>query len=135
MKTSMLAILTATLLLYAVPAQLHHSGAMYDQTRRIDITGVVTEFNWSNPHASFRLDITGSDGKVGSWPVVMGSPNNLVRHGWKRSSIQKGDRVTVTVFPLRDGTPGGYYISIVLADGNRLDGDPPETGGSGAAPQ
>ncbi|MCC6202409.1 MAG: hypothetical protein IT494_05325 [Gammaproteobacteria bacterium] len=129
----MIAILTAALLVYSVPARLHHSGAMYDQTRRVDIAGVVTEFNWSNPHASFRVDVTGSDGKISSWPVVMGSPNNLVRRGWKRTSLQKGDRVTVTIFPLRDGTPGGYYVSVLLADGKRLDGDPPEAGaGEGA---
>jgi hypothetical protein len=53
----------------------------------------------------------------------MNSPNNLVRDGWKRTTLKAGDKVTVTVRPLRDGTPGGQYVSIVLADGRVLGGE------------
>ncbi|TAJ92722.1 MAG: hypothetical protein EPO31_10900 [Gammaproteobacteria bacterium] len=128
MNRSLITLLSIVTLVYSAPAYVHHSGAMYDQTRTVEIAGAITEFKWSNPHATFRVDVTDESGKATNWAIVMGSPNNLVRQGWKRTTLKSGDRVTVTLFPLRDGGPGGYYVSIVLADGTRLDGDPPEGG-------
>jgi hypothetical protein len=55
----------------------------------------------------------------------MNSPGNLVREGWKRTTIKPGDQVTVVVHPLRDGKPGGSYVSITLADGKKLGGSGP----------
>jgi hypothetical protein len=106
----------------ALPALAHHSGAMFDPSRTETITGTVTEFNWTNPHSSFKVDVTGPDGKVATWAIEMNSPGNLVRVGWKRTTIKAGDKVTVTVRPLRDGKPGGSYMSIKLADGTVLSG-------------
>jgi hypothetical protein len=64
----------------------------------------------------------------------MNGPNNLVRAGWKRSTIKPGDKVTVTLNPLRDGRPGGWYLGITLADGRALGGaGDPGTGGESAA--
>jgi hypothetical protein len=110
----------ATLL--AVAAQAHHSGAMFDSTRTQTISGKVTEFNWVNPHSSFKVEVTGADGKSEVWAIEMNAPGNLVRTGWKRTTIKPGDQVTVVVRPLRDGKPGGSYVSIKLADGTVLDG-------------
>ena len=64
------------------------------------------------------------------WAVEMGSPNNLMREGWKRTTLKMGDPVTVTVRPLRDGTPGGLFMSIILANGVQLGG---ESGGNTAS--
>jgi len=118
-------MLGAMLLAFSTPAWVHHSGAMFDREKVITITGTVTEFNWTNPHASFRVDVAAADGKVESWAIEMNSPNNLVREGWKRTSLKAGDKVSVTVNPLRDGRPGGWYLSILLADGHRLGGSEP----------
>ena len=74
-------------------------------TSRSTITGTVTEFNWTNPHASFKVDVPNAAGKVESWAIEMNSPNNLVRDGWKRTTIKAGDKVTVKINPLRDGRP------------------------------
>jgi hypothetical protein len=105
---------------FSTPAFVHHSGAMFDRDKVVSITGTVTEFNWTNPHASFRLDVPNAQGKVESWAVEMNSPNNLVHIGWKRSSIKAGDKVTAKISPLRDGRPGGLYVGITLADGKYL---------------
>jgi hypothetical protein len=108
-------------------ALAHHSGAMFDSTRTQTISGKVTEFNWVNPHSSFKVEVTGADGKSEIWAIEMNTPQNLVRSGWKRTTIKAGDMVTVVVRPLRDGKPGGSYVSIKLADGTVLDG-PPDQG-------
>ena len=101
-------------------ANAHHSGAMFDSERTQTITGKVTEFNWVNPHSSFKVEVTGADGKSEVWAIEMNTPQNLVRNGWKRTTIKAGDEVTVVVRPLRDGKPGGSYMSITLADGTKL---------------
>jgi hypothetical protein len=107
----------------SAPAWVHHSGAMFDREKVISITGTVTEFNWTNPHASFRVDVPNASGKSDSWAIEMNSPNNLVHLGWKRTSIKSGDKVTVKINPLRDGRPGGLYIGITLPDGKYLGTD------------
>jgi hypothetical protein len=47
----------------------------------------------------------------------MTSPAYLVRAGWKSTTVKQGDEVKVTVRPLRDGSPGGLFVSVLLADG------------------
>jgi Family of unknown function (DUF6152) len=110
-------------LMFSSPAYVHHSGAMFDISKEVRISGTVSEFNWSNPHANFKVDVVGADGISQSWAVEMNSPNNLVRDGWKRTTLKPGDKVTVTLRPLRDGTPGGQYVSIVLPNGQTLGGE------------
>lgn len=115
-------------LLAAPAAPAHHSGAMFDATRTQTITGTITEFSWTNPHSSFKVDVTNADGKVETWAIEMNAPGNLVRSGWKRTTLKAGDKVTVIVRPLRDGKPGGSYVSVTLADGTVMDppgGGPP----------
>ncbi len=117
--------LAAGLMAAAGLASAHHSGAMFDSTRTQTISGTVTEFNWVNPHSSFKVEVTGADGKSVVWAIEMNTPQNLVREGWKRTTIKAGDKVTVVVRPLRDGQPGGSYVSIKLPDGTMLTGPAP----------
>ena len=112
----------ALLVVFSTPAFVHHSGAMFNGEKVVTIKGTVTEFSWTNPHASFRVDVPNAHGQLESWAIEMNSPNNLVHEGWKRTSIKPGDKVTVKINPLRDGRPGGRYIGITLADGRYLGG-------------
>jgi Family of unknown function (DUF6152) len=105
-------------------ALAHHSGAMFDMTKIVTISGTVQQFNWTNPHSSFKVLVANATGTEDVWAVEMGGPNNLIREGWKRTTLKPGDKVTVTVRPLRDGVPGGAYVGIVLADGTSLGGEP-----------
>lgn len=89
---------------------------MFDKTRVIQITGVVKEFLWTNPHSSFKVDVPGSD----IWLIEMNATANLVHEGWKKNTIKPGDKVVVTINPLRDGRPGGWFVGIALPDGSTL---------------
>ncbi len=117
--------LAASLVVFAGFAAAHHSGAMFDSARTQTLAGTVTEFNWVNPHSSFKVEVVGADGKPVIWAIEMNTPQNLVRDGWKRTTIKPGDKVTVVVNPLRDGKPGGSFRSITLADGKTLGGTGP----------
>lgn len=123
MKPHRIASLAASSLAFAAVATAHHSQAMFDNTRTETLSGKVTEFNWVNPHSTFKVEVTGADGKAVIWAIEMNSPQNLVRDGWKRTTIKAGDQVSVVVRPLRSGAPGGLYLSIQLADGTVLNGD------------
>jgi hypothetical protein len=124
----------AALLCVSTPAWVHHSGAMFDATKEATITGTIQEFNWTNPHSSFKVAVTNAEGKEDIWAIEMNSPQNLVPQGWKRTTLKPGDKVTVTVRPLRDGKPGGSYMAIVLADGTKLSGNGPGQRDTYAAP-
>lgn len=134
MKPFYVAAFGTVLLALSAPAYVHHSGASFDRAKQVKITGTVTEFVWSNPHATFRIDVTGANGSTESWPIEMNGPSNLIHEGWKRSSIKPGDKVTVTINPLRDGRPGGWYVGITLADGTTLGGGEGDNPGSSGTP-
>lgn len=110
--------------LAASGAYAHHSYAMFDADKTLTIAGAVKEFKWSNPHAWLEVNVPNDAGGVDVWGVEMNSPNNLVRQGWRASSLKPGDKVKVTMHPMRDGTKGGSFMSVELADGKVL-GTPP----------
>jgi hypothetical protein len=115
----------ALMLAFSAPAFVHHSGAMFDAGKEQTISGVVREFNWTNPHSSFKVEVTDASGKSEIWAVEMNGPQNLMHDGWKRSTLKNGDKITAVVHPLRDGKPGGSYVSVTLADGTVLKGTGP----------
>lgn len=124
----------AALLLAAVPALAHHSTAAFDNEKVVRIEGTVKQFRWTNPHASIKVEGDASEGPDGLWTVEMTAPNSLLLQGWKRTSIKDGDKVVIFVNPLKnavtlnDGSQGGLYVGIVLADGSTLG----QTDGKGA---
>ena len=127
MKRSLAIAAAAAALVSWGTAQAHHSGAMFDRTKQVTLVGTVKEFNWTNPHSSFSVDVTKPDGSTELWAVEMNSPNNLVREGWTRVTLKPGDKVSALINPLRDGKPGGVYVGITLADGKTLNaGAPPK---------
>lgn len=110
--------------LFSTPAYVHHSGAMFDASKDVKISGTVMEFHWTNPHSSFKLSVPDGHGSQSIWSVEMGGPNNLIHEGWKRTTLKPGDKITATVHPLKDGTPGGQYVAITLANGKTLTSNP-----------
>ena len=122
------------LLAAATAALAHHSGAMFDATREQTLVGTITEYNWVNPHSSFKVSVKGADGAEVVWAIEMNAPQNLVRQGWKRTTLNSGDKVSVVVHPLRDGKPGGSFVAITLADGTKLGGSGPGQNNAYPAP-
>ena len=107
--------------LSSVTLVAHHSPVMFDMTKTQTLEGTVVEFAWTNPHSSIQMDVQTPNG-VERWGVEMGSPNSMVKAGWKNNIVKFGDKVTVTVHPLKSGEHGGIFMSITLPDGRRLGG-------------
>lgn len=98
----------------------HHGNAAYDETTAIKIKGVVTKFDWSNPHIYIYLDSKESDGTVAHWTVESLSPERMTRMGWDKNSVKPGDQVAITLSAAKNGTPLGYLTKLVFADGREL---------------
>jgi hypothetical protein len=111
----------AGLLTSAVPILAHHSfAAEYDADKPVELKGVVTKVEWMNPHARFYVDVKDEKGQVTNWNLELASPNVLVRNGWKRTSLQVGDRVTVNGSLAKDGSTMANARDVVLPDGRKV---------------
>jgi hypothetical protein len=122
MKRLLAAGITVVVTLAAGSLDAHHSPVLFDRTVKKTLVGTVVQFVWTNPHASIQLDVVNENGSTERWGVEMGSPNSMVKNGWKSTLLKPGDKVTVVVNPLRSGEPGGIFQSITLADGRTLGG-------------
>jgi hypothetical protein len=106
-------------------ARAHHSfDAEYDSKKPITITGFVTKLDWINPHAYVYIDVRDDSGTVKNYKVEMGPPYALARGGWKRETLQIGDKVTVTDAALaKNGSNAAGSMpntSMTLATGQKL---------------
>lgn len=107
----------------AVPAvQAHHSFAAFDRSQQLELKGEIIEFQFTNPHCWIMVNVPQADGSTVKWTIEALSPNVLGRQGWRPSTLKPGDKVTVLVNPMRDGTRGGNLITVTLANGTVLGG-------------
>ena len=114
-------LVTAMICGAAALARAHHAAApVFDMNAEKTVMGVVKQVDWTNPHIWIWLDVQSASGQVVTWGFEGMSPNFLARRGWTRTSLRPGMRITVTFRPLRDGKPGGMFITGKLADGKVL---------------
>lgn len=109
-----------TLALIGLSAAAHHSGNMFDREQTVELTGTVKDFQWTNPHIWIQVLVPGPDGAVEEWSIEGGVPNRLFRAGWRPTSFEPGDEVTIVANPMRDGAKGGAFVGAKLADGSTL---------------
>jgi hypothetical protein len=103
----------------APPASAHHSFAMYDRTKTVTLEGTVKDWTFANPHSELVLVVM-EDGKPTEYNVEGASVNTLIRIGWGPKVFKPGDRVTVVMNPLHDGSKAGAFLRATLPDGRNL---------------
>ena len=138
MKSKLLAVVVAGLgsLLCTVPMLAHHSfAAEYDSAKPITLTGTVTKVEWMNPHARFYIDVKDEKGEMNNWELELGSPNGLMRQGWTRNSLKKGDQVTISGSLAKDGSKLANARTVKLADGRSVFAGSSETDEKGKGKQ
>ena len=111
-------MLTGALALGIVsPVLAHHSHAMFDHTKDITLSGTVTVFEFVNPHASLYVDVKNDKGETVNYWFEMSNVPNMIHRGIGKTTLKYGDTVTVKFHPLKDGRPGGNYVSLTTAQG------------------
>jgi len=93
----------------------HGSGVSYDTTKMVTAEGTVTEFQWRNPHVYILYDVKDAQGNVVNWGAETHSPVVCENQdGWSKSTLKPGDKITISVFISKLGTPRGLLAKIVL---------------------
>ena len=119
-KNRFLCVLCLSLLATAGAAFAHHSSAMFDGNKVVTLVGEIKEFDWTNPHCAIVIEVPDGKGGVAEWSVEGGSPNTMVNHGWRRSILKPGDKVSITIFPLKNGEKGGTFLRCKFPDGREM---------------
>jgi hypothetical protein len=114
------ALIALALSFTVIPAMAHHSFDMFDMSKSITLTGTIKEFQWTNPHTWTWIDVPNDKGGVDTWGIEGMSPNFLGRRGWTKHTLNPGDKVTVTIYPLKEGQRGGTFLHATLPDGREM---------------
>jgi hypothetical protein len=94
---------------------------MFDGSKTLIIEGTVKSWEWKSPHAWLIVDVVDpKTHKVEEWGLEGYAIGTLRTMGYARDSFNTGDKITVTVNPRKDGTLGGFFLSVKLGDGRVL---------------
>ena len=91
-------------------AMAHHSFAMFDTQHPMELSGVVKEFRFVNPHPILVVVVKGQDGVVKNWILEGPAVGIMARQGVTANSFKPGDPFKGTISPLHGGEPGGSYF-------------------------
>ena len=97
----------------------HHSAIQFDFGKNVEVTGVVKKFQAINPHMRLVLTVTDARG-TRDIEFEGHSTNNMYRGCYRDKMINIGDKITVIIAPLKDGSDGGYVTGAVTAKGEKF---------------
>ena len=115
------ALALAALALSAAPGFSHHSAVMFDHDSEVTVSGVVKEFQYTNPHSWLLVDVTDEDGTVTTWGFEAEGPSTLMRAGIRKSDFSPGTEITITGNPMHDGRPAALWVRATRGDGKDFD--------------
>ena len=119
--TLVVAVAAVGLLLATPPLWAHHAfSAEFDVTKPLTLEGTLVKWEMINPHSWFHIDIADADGKVATWLIEGGSPNELIRLGVTKNTLEIGTVLTIEGYQAKDGTDKAVGRNFLLADGQRL---------------
>jgi hypothetical protein len=105
----------------SMPIFAHHSQAVYDEDHLIAVKGVVTKFEWVNPHILIRLEVKDDKGNTEEWVAFSGSPAMQSREaGWNSEEFKPGEELTISGFPQKDGRKIMLGAKHIRANGEEV---------------
>jgi len=112
--------MTGAVLMLAGPAFAHHSFAMFDYNKEVTIAGELKDLQWTNPHIHLLVNVPDGRGGIAEWDIEGATPGNLRRTGWSRDVIKPGEKISIVIHPLKNGTTGGMLVRASKSDGTAI---------------
>lgn len=110
----------------AAPLPAHHSTAMFEWGKEgPPLKGTIFSVEWTQPHVWIVFYVVNASGGVDRYGIEGMSPSYLNRAGWSKRTLKPGDKVTLILYPLKDGRKGGFLAKAILADGKVMQHAPP----------
>jgi hypothetical protein len=111
----------ALLSLSTVAVLAHHSVAgQFDSSKRVELTGTISDVDWINPHVYIHLDVKDDKGAVTPWRLETLPTAMMRKAGLTKDMIIAGGMVvTVTAISARDGTKNlAWAQKLTYEDGH-----------------
>jgi hypothetical protein len=124
MKFKLAAAVVALTILAAAPMSEHHAfSAEFDNTEPLNMKGRFVSIDWVNPHSWTHFEVTLPNGQKQIWHAETPPPNQLVRQGWAKTTLQVGDELQINGFAAKDGSTRMWAsnVSIIARDGKTLE--------------
>ncbi len=112
-STIALAVMCATL-------AAHHSTVAYSENSIVLRDVTIAKLLWASPHIVITFNVKEANGSLTSWSTETGSPGSAARVGWNRNSVKPGDKVSIEVYPARNGAHVGRLKKVSFPDGREL---------------
>ncbi len=96
------AVVLTAFALAAAPSAAHHSNAQFDMTQTVTFEGVVTRYEWANPHVYIWIEAPDESGAAVEWLIEGQPPSVLRRQNWSADTLNVGDAVAITGNPSRN---------------------------------
>jgi len=120
-STVLLTAVAAVTLLFTQSVPAHHSfAAAFDESKPLNLQGVVTKVELVNPHSWIWMDVTNDDGSVTNWGLEGGPPVNLFRNGLTRNSLPVGSEIKVFAYQAKSGENKGVGVFFEYLDGRKV---------------
>ncbi len=112
--------IVALLLVASVAAAHHGSTSQFDQSKTLEVSGVVVKIRFVNPHSYVYFDVTTDSGEVQNWRCEMRAATALKRSGWSADMFPEGTRIHVQGVPAWREPHGCYINEFSLDDGEAI---------------
>ena len=114
-------VVAVVLLVGVMPLKAHHAfSAAFDESKPINLVGVVTKVELVNPHSWIWLDVKDKDGKVVNWGIEGGPPSNLFRNGITKASLPVGTEIKLFGYQAKSGESKGVGVFVEYLDGRKV---------------
>lgn len=115
-------------------AAAHHgSTSQFDQSKTLEVSGIVVKIRFVNPHSYVYFDVTTDSGEVQNWRCEMRAATALKRSGWNADMFPEGTRIHVKGVPAWREPYGCYVNEFTIDDGEAVSRYAKLEGGEGEA--
>ena len=117
--TMKLKLITTLCVIFAGSAVFAHHGSngQFNHDIKVEVSGVVTDVRFVNPHSYIYFDATGAAGETQEWRCEMNGASGLRRSGWSEEMFVTGTPITIHGSQARREVFGCYMDTVTFADG------------------